>query len=57
MVQKKVAKKVSKKAVKKGDVYTCGVCGLAVTVDEICGCVGYCDIICCGKEMKAKKKS
>jgi len=36
---KKVARKVVKKAVKKGDVYKCGVCGLAVTVDEVCGCV------------------
>jgi len=55
MTQKKVAKKVSKKGVKKGDVYKCTVCGLAVTVDETCGCIDYCDIICCGKEMKAKK--
>jgi len=57
MAQKKVAKKVSKKSVKKGDVYKCTVCGLAVTVDETCGCIDYCDIICCGKEMKAKKRA
>jgi hypothetical protein len=57
MAQKKVGKKVSKKAVKKGDVYKCTVCGLAVTVDEVCGCVDYCDVICCGKEMKAKKRA
>jgi hypothetical protein len=31
------------------------VCGLAVTVDEVCGCVDVCDIICCGKPMKPKK--
>ncbi|MGZ3749439.1 MAG: hypothetical protein ACXVCD_19035 [Pseudobdellovibrionaceae bacterium] len=57
MVKKKVAKKVAKKAVKKGDVYKCGVCGLAVTVDEVCGCVDTCDIICCEKAMKPKKRA
>jgi len=55
MAQKKVTKKVptkrSKKAVKKGEVYQCGVCGLAVTVDEVCGCVDACDIICCETQM------
>ncbi len=40
---------------KKGARYSCGVCGLAVTVDNICGCVDTCDIICCGKEMKRKR--
>jgi len=28
-----------------------------VTVNEICGCVDTCDIICCEKPMKAKKKA
>jgi len=56
MAQKKVAKRVSKKGVKKGDVYKCSVCGLAVRVDEVCGCVGMCDIICCDKQMKPKRK-
>src|SRR4030043_348138 len=42
--------------VKKGDVYKCGVSGLAVTVDEVCGCIDYCDIICCEKPMKLKKR-
>jgi len=66
MVQKKAVKKVAKKSVmkkgvkkgvKKGDVYKCTVCGLAVTVDEICGCVDACDIICCEKQMKPKRKA
>jgi hypothetical protein len=64
MATKKVAKKavkkvakVSKKGVKKGDAYTCSVCGLAVSVDEVCGCIDTCDIICCEKPMKAKKKA
>lgn len=63
MAEKKVVKAkkatarktTTKKAVAKGDSYVCGVCGLAVTVDEVCGCVDVCDIICCGKPMKPKK--
>ena len=37
---------------KKGAAYSCSVCGLRVTVDEACGCVDYCDIMCCGEQMK-----
>jgi hypothetical protein len=61
VTKKKVAKKAKpKKAIargktKAGDAYTCGVCGLAVTVDEVCGCVDACDIICCDKPMKRKR--
>ena len=40
--------------VKKGPVYKCGVCGLAVTVDEVCG---YLLIICREKQMKPKKQA
>jgi hypothetical protein len=54
---KKVSKKSVKKSVKKGDTYKCSVCGLAVTVDEVCGCVDACDIICCEKPMKPKKRA
>ena len=57
MVQKKAGKKVAKKGVKKGDVYKCSVCGLAVTVDEVCGCIDACDIICCEKQMTPKKRA
>ncbi len=57
MLEKKAAKKVSKKDVKKGDVYQCGVCGLGVTVDEVCCCEDTCDIICCEKQMKPKKRT
>jgi hypothetical protein len=53
---KTVAKKGVKKGVKKGDVYKCGVCGLAVRVDEVCGCVDMCDIVCCEKQMKPAKR-
>jgi hypothetical protein len=64
MAVKKVAKKATKavakgakKGVKKGDAYKCGVCGLVVSVDEVCGCVETCDIICCEEPMKAKNRA
>ena len=47
--------KTSKKKVKQGDRYSCDICGLVVSVDEACGCVDACDIICCGEQMKAAK--
>ncbi len=58
-VKKGVAKKATKKApaagkTQKGDVYGCRVCGLAVRVDEVCGCVDYCDILCCNVPMDKK---
>lgn len=53
---KPAAKKVVKKAaVAKGSKYTCGVCGMAVTVDTACGCASAHELICCGKQMKVKK--
>ena len=56
-VMKKSAKPVSrkKKGIKKDDKYSCNVCGLVVSVNEECGCIETCDIICCGKQMKTKK--
>lgn len=61
MAVKTTAKKTTtkkapaKKAIKKGQSYECEVCGLAVTVDETCGCIETCDILCCGRPMKEKK--
>ncbi len=65
MAVKKAAKKaVAKRAgcktasrgnVKAGDQYKCSVCGLVVSVDETCGCVQKCDIICCDTQMKKKR--
>ena len=52
---KSSAKAAPSKQVAKGDSYVCGVCGLAVTVDETCGCTEVCDIVCCGKPMKARR--
>ncbi len=59
MVKKAARKiaKVSKKAVKKGDRFGCRVCGMVVSVDETCGCVDTCDIICCDEPMKAKRRA
>lgn len=51
----KTAKKTTKKT-KKGAKYECSVCGVAVTIDEVCGCMDVCDLICCGKQMKPKKE-
>jgi hypothetical protein len=57
MAQKKAVKKVAKKGAKKGDAYKCSVCGLGIRVDEVCGCIDTCDIICCEKPMKPKRKA
>ena len=50
-----VKKAMARGKTKAGDAYVCGVCGLAVTVDEACGCVDTCDIICCEKPMEKKR--
>jgi hypothetical protein len=54
---KKPVKKAAKKTMKKGEGYQCTVCGLAITIDELCGCVDACDIVCCEKPMKPKRKA
>ncbi len=41
--------------VEKGTQYSCEVCGLVVSVDEACGCVESCDIVCCGEPMQERK--
>lgn len=41
---------------KKGSKLQCRVCGMSITVDEVCGCIEAHDIMCCGTEMKPKKK-
>ncbi len=55
MPEKKAAKTAAKKTTRKGDGYSCEVCGLSIVVDEDCDCVEACDIICCGEPMKEKK--
>ena len=55
VVKKAGSKTASRAKVKAGDRYKCSVCGLVVSVDEACGCVDTCDILCCGKQMKKKR--
>ena len=60
LVKAKAKKAPVKKAAasgktKAGDSLVCGVCGMSVTVDEICGCVEAHDIICCERPMKRKR--
>jgi len=52
---KPAAKPAKKAVVPKGSKYTCGVCGMAVTVDTACGCTEAHPLVCCGKQMKVKK--
>ena len=49
-------KPVSTRKASKGDIFECGVCGLAVTVDEISGYAEETVILCCAQPMKARKK-
>ena len=53
MAKTKTKKKTT---IKKGDKYKCGVCGLVVKVDDTCGCVDMCDIVCCDTHMKKVRK-
>jgi hypothetical protein len=54
--KKAPAKKVPAKGkAKAGEGYACDVCGLSVTVDDVCGCIDAHDIICCDKPMKKKR--
>jgi hypothetical protein len=46
----------AKTAIKKGTRYSCGVCGLIVSVDTTCNCVEVCDLVCCSKAMQVLKK-
>jgi hypothetical protein len=59
----KTARPVSKKPSRKpapgkseemelGSGYECSICGLAVSVDKVCGCIDTCDIVCCGEPMQ-----
>ena len=36
---------------KQGDIFTCGACGIEVTVTKPCK-EENCDMICCGQAMK-----
>jgi hypothetical protein len=49
---KKAPARARTKKVSRGDRYSCEVCGVVVSVDEVCGCAKAHDIICCGQPMK-----
>jgi hypothetical protein len=38
-----------------GQKIVCKKCRLIVRLKEECGCIDYCDIVCCGEPMKPKK--
>jgi len=48
------ARKATAAKTNKGDYLVCDVCGFAVVVDEICGCVETHEILCCSEPMKKK---
>ncbi|MCI2424616.1 hypothetical protein LM599_01080 [Candidatus Acetothermia bacterium] len=48
-------RKTAKKKFGEKQQLVCGQCGLVVMVDEVCSCVDYCDLVCCGEEMKSMK--
>jgi hypothetical protein len=52
LVTKKTVKKTA--GMKEGSKYTCGDCGLTVSVDTACGCAETAHLICCEKPMKMK---
>jgi len=57
VAKKTVTKKAAgnKPAIKKGSKLACQVCGFAVTVNRICGCMEETPLICCKTPMKLKK--
>jgi hypothetical protein len=51
--KKTIAKKVKPKSkAKKGDSYSCGVCGYRLVVDDACGCAEEHVFLCCDRPMK-----
>ena len=54
--KKAPAKKAARRGkTNPGDAYSCEVCGLAVTVDEVCGCTEAHELICCSEPMKKSR--
>lgn len=53
--KKPIKKTTVKKAIaKKKPRLVCGVCGMELIVDKVCGCVEHHTLICCGKPMNEK---
>ncbi len=41
---------------RKGDVFSCQICGIVCVIDAACGCE-TCDMLCCGQPMAKGKGS
>ena len=57
-VAKKAATKkavMDQPAIKKGSKLSCQICGYAITVDRVCGCIEEAHLICCNTPMKHKR--
>lgn len=59
VAKKTVTKKAleGKPAIKKGSKLSCQVCGYAITVDRVCGCIEEAHLICCDTPMKHRSPS
>ena len=59
VAKKAVTKKaaVDQPAIKKGSKFACQVCGFAITVDRVCGCIEEAYLVCCETPMKHKRPS
>jgi hypothetical protein len=51
---KKKPVKKTKQVAKKKPKLVCDVCGFALTVDNVCGCIEEHPIMCCGTQMSRK---
>ena len=54
--KKKTVTKVAKKRapIVKKPKLVCGVCGMEVIIDKVCGCTETHSLICCGQTMSQK---
>jgi hypothetical protein len=48
-------KPAAKKPLKAGSKLRCGVCGIVVSVETLCGCTEVCDLVCCEAPMIPQK--
>jgi len=61
MPAKKAKRAISKRIgssgarkMRSGSRLVCQECGLVLSVDQSCGCIDYCDVICCGQQMSIR---
>ena len=51
----RLGKTQAAKKSKAKENYACTVCGLLITVNNVCNCVEACDIVCCNEPMRKKR--